>query len=90
MKPLENNSIISFEKSFEHDKRYERRQRRKHKLTLPLCSSRSPSFRLWYNQSILLKNKIILVTGTDGFIGLHLTEALVKKNAKADKIKIGH
>jgi len=37
---------------------------------------------------MLLKNKTILVTGADGFIGSHLTESLVKENAKADKIKI--
>lgn len=29
-----------------------------------------------------LKNKTVLVTGADGFIGSHLTEALVKQNAK--------
>ena len=29
-----------------------------------------------------LKNKTVLVTGTDGFIGLHLTEALIKEGAK--------
>jgi len=37
---------------------------------------------------MLLKNKTILVTGADGFIGSQLTDALVKKNAKTDKIKI--
>ncbi len=35
-----------------------------------------------YNNSMLLKNKTILVTGADGFIGSHLTEALVKDNCK--------
>ena len=30
----------------------------------------------------LLKNKIVLVTGADGFIGSHLTEMLVKRGAK--------
>ena len=41
---------------------------------------------------MLLKNNTILVTGADedGFTDSHLTEALVKENAKADKIKIGH
>jgi NAD dependent epimerase/dehydratase len=29
-----------------------------------------------------LKNKIVLITGADGFIGSHLTEALVKEGAK--------
>jgi nucleoside-diphosphate-sugar epimerase len=29
-----------------------------------------------------LKNKTILITGADGFIGSHLTEALVKEDAK--------
>jgi hypothetical protein len=29
-----------------------------------------------------LKNKTILITGADGFIGPHLTEALVKEGAK--------
>jgi len=29
-----------------------------------------------------LKNKTVLVTGADGFIGAHLTEALVKEGAK--------
>jgi nucleoside-diphosphate-sugar epimerase len=29
-----------------------------------------------------LKNKTVLVTGADGFIGSHLTEALVKEGAK--------
>jgi nucleoside-diphosphate-sugar epimerase len=28
------------------------------------------------------KNKTILITGADGFIGSHLTEALVKEGAK--------
>jgi nucleoside-diphosphate-sugar epimerase len=28
-----------------------------------------------------LKNKTVLVTGADGFIGSHLTEALVKEGA---------
>jgi len=37
---------------------------------------------------MLLKNKTILITGGAGFIGSHLTESLVKENAKADKIKI--
>jgi NAD dependent epimerase/dehydratase len=31
---------------------------------------------------MILKNKIILVSGADGFIGSHLTEALVKDNCK--------
>jgi nucleoside-diphosphate-sugar epimerase len=29
-----------------------------------------------------LKNKSILITGADGFIGSHLTEALVKEGVK--------
>ena len=29
-----------------------------------------------------LKNKIVLITGAGGFIGSHLTEAVVKENAK--------
>jgi nucleoside-diphosphate-sugar epimerase len=29
-----------------------------------------------------LKNKTALITGADGFIGSHLTEALVKEGAK--------
>jgi nucleoside-diphosphate-sugar epimerase len=29
-----------------------------------------------------LRTKIILVTGADGFIGSHLTEALVREGAK--------
>ena len=29
-----------------------------------------------------LKNRTVLVTGADGFIGSHLTEALVKEGAK--------
>jgi len=37
---------------------------------------------------MLLKNKTISVTGAAGFIGSHLTEAVVKENAKTDKIKI--
>jgi len=45
-------------------------------------------FRLWYNQSMLLKNKPILVAGAGGFIGSHSTEALVKEGAQAGKIKI--
>ena len=32
--------------------------------------------------SMTLKNKTILITGADGFIGSHLTEALVKEGAK--------
>jgi nucleoside-diphosphate-sugar epimerase len=32
---------------------------------------------------MFLKNKIILVTGADGFIGSNLTEALVTTGAKA-------
>lgn len=28
-----------------------------------------------------LKNKTVLITGADGFIGSHLTEALVKEGA---------
>ena len=30
----------------------------------------------------MLKNKTVLVTGADGFIGSHLTEKLVKEGAK--------
>ena len=70
---------------------------RKSTKTLPFCPSpvspfiadlpSSRSVPPCYNQSMLLKNKTILVTGADGFIGSHLTEALVKKNAKTDKIK---
>jgi nucleoside-diphosphate-sugar epimerase len=30
----------------------------------------------------LLKDKTILITGADGFIGSHLTEALVKEGVK--------
>jgi len=29
-----------------------------------------------------LKNKTVLITGADGFIGSHLTEELVKEGAK--------
>jgi len=29
-----------------------------------------------------LKNKTVLITGADGFIGSHLTETLVKEGAK--------
>ena len=29
-----------------------------------------------------LKNKTVLITGAEGFIGSHLTEALVKEGAK--------
>jgi nucleoside-diphosphate-sugar epimerase len=32
---------------------------------------------------MILKTKTILVTGVDGFIGSHLTEAPAKKGAKA-------
>ena len=35
-----------------------------------------------------LKNKIVLITGADGFIGSHLTEALVKEGGQAGKMKI--
>ena len=31
---------------------------------------------------MILKNKTVLITGADGFIGSHLTEASVKKGAK--------
>jgi len=39
-----------------------------------------------YNNSMLLKNKTILVTGADGFIDSHLTGALAREGAKTDKI----
>jgi len=32
----------------------------------------------------VLNNKTVLITGADGFIGSHLTEAPVKEGAKAD------
>ena len=31
---------------------------------------------------MILKNKTVLITGADGFIGSHLTEAMVKEVAK--------
>jgi FlaA1/EpsC-like NDP-sugar epimerase len=34
------------------------------------------------------KNKTVLVTGADGFIGSHLTETLVKEGAKGQGVGI--
>jgi NAD dependent epimerase/dehydratase len=41
-------------------------------------------FNSQYNEGkiLSLKNKTVLVTGADGFIGSHLTELLIKKNCK--------
>jgi nucleoside-diphosphate-sugar epimerase len=33
-----------------------------------------------------LKNKTVLITGAHGFIGSHLTEALVKEDAKVKSL----
>jgi FlaA1/EpsC-like NDP-sugar epimerase len=41
-----------------------------------------------YNNSMLLKNNTILVTGADGFIGSHLTEALARIVGKLGRCRI--
>ena len=38
---------------------------------------------IWIKRIVMLfDNKTVLITGADGFIGSHLTEALIKEGAK--------